>query len=93
MRKRLSELDLMPACDPPDATFKLAVEEFEPLLIERELARDAGRAWQLDRLAETSAKISAEVRNRLEGAASTSSGTGVTGSTTQSAMSFRATLR
>lgn len=67
LRLRLSKLELTPKCDPPDAVFELAVEEFKPLLIERDLARDAGRAWQLDRLAGTTALIAGEVRRRVEG--------------------------
>lgn len=66
LRRKLSALDLAPPCDPPDAVFELAVEEFDPLLVERGLARDAGRAWQLDRLAATTARIASEVRRRLE---------------------------
>ena len=68
LRRRLSSLDLVPECDPPDALFELACDEFDDLLIERELARDSGRAWQLDRLAAATARIAAEVRARLEDA-------------------------
>ena len=42
------------SCDPVDAAFAIAADEFAPLLVERELARDAGRGWQLDRLAAVS---------------------------------------
>jgi hypothetical protein len=67
LRKRLSELEVTPACDPPDTVYELAVEEFGPLLVERSLAHDAGRAWQLDRLGATTERIAREVRERAEG--------------------------
>ena len=55
-----------PRCDPVDAAFAIAADEFDPLLVERALARDAGRGWQLDRLAAVSDLIAAEVRSRAE---------------------------
>lgn len=69
LRKELSRLGLQPVCDPPDPVFALATDEFAPLLVQRALARDAGHAWQIDRLAEATERIGAEVRERLEGAA------------------------
>jgi hypothetical protein len=69
LRRRLSRLELTPLCDPVDATFKVAVTEFAPVLTERPMAHDGGRAWQLDRLAGATDRISAEVRSRAESAA------------------------
>ena len=66
LRRRLSALELTPPCDPPDAAFEIAAEEFEPLLVERSLARDEGRGWQLDRLASATELIASEVRRRAE---------------------------
>ena len=63
---RLADLELSPRCDPVDAAFAIAADEFDPLLVERALARDAGRGWQLDRLAAVSDLIAAEVRSRAE---------------------------
>ena len=51
-----------PTCDPVNAAFEVAADEFPPLLVERPLARAAGRAWQLDWLAEAADRIAAEVR-------------------------------
>lgn len=69
LRKRLSDLRLEPACDPPTDVFELAVEEFEPTLVQRNLARDQGRGWQLDRLSASTACIRKDVQQRLEGGA------------------------
>lgn len=66
LRRRLAQLDLTPKCDPVTALFNLAVDEFSPLLVERPLARDAGRGWQLDRLAAATELIAAEIRTRIE---------------------------
>lgn len=76
LRRRISAMELEPVCDPNDEQFEIAAEEFEPTLARRETANaqtedgDAGaasdRAWQLDRLAATSALISADVRKRIE---------------------------
>jgi hypothetical protein len=66
MRRRLAALDLEPLCDPSDTAFEFATEGFAPLLVERELARDAGRGWQLDRLAEVDDRIRADVLSRVE---------------------------
>jgi hypothetical protein len=66
LRRRLARLELIPLCDPVNATFEVAVKEFAPVLTERPLANDAGRAWQLDRLAEATDRIAAEVRSRAE---------------------------
>ena len=66
LRKRLADLELSPRCDPVDAAFAIAADDFDPLLVERALARDAGRGWQLDRLAAVSDLIAAEVRSRAE---------------------------
>src|SRR5262249_18580458 len=68
LRRRLADLDLRPRCDPVDALFEIAADEFAPLLVERPLARDGGRGWQLDRLAAVTNLIAAEVRSRAEGA-------------------------
>ena len=67
LRRRLATLELAPLCDPSDTAFEFAAEQFPPLLVERELARDAGRGWQLDWLAEVSDRIRADVRSRVEG--------------------------
>jgi hypothetical protein len=64
LRKRLSDVKLVPRCDPGDAAFAIAAEEFGPLLVEMRLAGDAGRGWQLERLAAVAEIIRAEVRSR-----------------------------
>lgn len=69
LRRRLTQLELTPLCDPVNATFNIAVNEFAPVLTERAMANDAGRAWQLDRLAAATDLIAAEVRTRAETAA------------------------
>lgn len=69
LRRRLAGLELSPRCDPVDAAFAIAADGFGPLLVERALARDAGRGWQLDRLAAVSGLIAAEVRSRAEAGA------------------------
>lgn len=66
LRRRISGMALEPVCDPNDDQFEIAVEDFQPLLAERKTAGDEYRAWQLDRLAATSAVISEEVRRRVE---------------------------
>lgn len=66
LRKRLALLELEPRCDPVNADFEIAADEFDPLIVERKLARDAGRGWQLERLAEVSDLIATEVRSRVE---------------------------
>ncbi len=66
LRKRLADLELSPRCDPVDAAFAIAADGFDPLLVERALARDQGRGWQLERLAAVSGLIAAEVRSRAE---------------------------
>jgi hypothetical protein len=66
LRKRLANLELTPTCDPGNAAFEIAAEEFPPLLVEVELAKDAGSGWQLDRLAAVGEAIRAEVRSRIE---------------------------
>ena len=67
MRKRLATLDLEPRCDPSNTDFEIAADDFEPLLVERELAKEAGRGWQLYWLAEVSERIATDVRERMEG--------------------------
>src|SRR4051812_1072776 len=67
LRRRLSDLELTPRCDPPDTAFQIAVGEFAPLLIERPLANGIGRGWQLDYLAEVTDFIREDVTRRLEG--------------------------
>jgi hypothetical protein len=67
VRKRLAALEIEPRCDPGNTDWKIAAEEFDPLLVERELAKEAGRGWQLYWLAEVSERIAADVRERLEG--------------------------
>jgi AAA domain/UvrD-like helicase C-terminal domain len=69
LRRRLSQLEVEPKCNPVDVAFEIAARSFSPLLQERELAREAGRGWQLDRLAAVSDGIRADVRARLEGLA------------------------
>lgn len=66
LRRRLADLELSPRCDPVDAAFAIAADEFDPLLVERALARDAGRGWQLNRLAAVTDLIAADVRSRAE---------------------------
>lgn len=69
LRRRLTQLELTPLCDPVNATFEIAVNEFAPVLTERAMAHDTGRAWQLNRLAAATDQIAAEVRTRAESAA------------------------
>ncbi len=66
LRKRLSAIEVEPKCDPVDVAFDIAAAEFSPLLVERALAREAGRGWQIDRLAEITDLIGADVRDRIE---------------------------
>jgi len=67
LRRRLATLELEPRCDPSNTDFEIAVEDFEPLLVERKLAKEAGRGWQLYWLAEVSDRIAADVTERMEG--------------------------
>lgn len=67
MRKRLATRELEPRCDPSNTDFEIAADDFEPLLVERELAKEAGRGWQLYWLAEVSQRIATDVRERMEG--------------------------
>lgn len=69
LRRRLAGLELTPLCDPVSAVFEVAVNEFAPVLTERGMAHDGGRAWQLDRLAKATDRIAAEVQTRAETAA------------------------
>lgn len=66
LRKRLAAMPLDPPCDPTSGQFGLAAEDFPPRLREIPLARDAGRGWQLRRLAQVSAIIADEVARRIE---------------------------
>lgn len=66
LRRRISAMPLEPLCDPNDEQFEIAVEDFPPPLAERETEDGEYRAWQLDRLAATSAVISEEIRRRVE---------------------------
>jgi hypothetical protein len=67
LRRRLSDLELSPRCDPPDAAWDVAAAEFAPLLVERSLASGIGRGWQLDYLAEVTDFIRVDVVQRIEG--------------------------
>lgn len=67
LRRRLAAMDLDPACDPNSDIFALAAESFPPVLHERPLARNEGRGWQLDRLADVSTLIAREVASRVDG--------------------------
>ncbi len=69
LRKQLAKLELDPPCDPTNAAWEVAVDEFDALLVERKLARGAGRGWQLERLAAIGDLVAAEVRGRCEAAA------------------------
>jgi hypothetical protein len=66
IRRRVADLDLDPRCDPTTDQFQLAAEDFAPPLVEKALANDAGRAWQLQRLAEATALIAETVIRRIE---------------------------
>jgi hypothetical protein len=66
LRKRLVQLEIEPKCNPVDTALEIAAREFEPLIQERELAREAGRGWQMNRLAAVSDLIRADVRRRNE---------------------------
>jgi hypothetical protein len=66
LRKRLAKLKLTPSCDPVTALFDIAAADFPPLMVERDLAHGAGRAWQLDRLAAATDVIGAAVHERAE---------------------------
>jgi hypothetical protein len=68
LRRRLADLELTPRCDPTTDAFEIALDEFEPLLVERPLAHDAGRGWQLSALAEVTEVIRGAVRRRVDGA-------------------------
>lgn len=69
LRQRLASLPLDPPCDPGNAAWVVATDEFEAQLVQRDLARDAGRGWQLRRLAAVTDLIAAEVRTRVAGSA------------------------
>ena len=66
LRKRLAAMDLDPRCDPTSDQFELAAEEFAPTLIEKPLAGNTGRAWQLHRLAQTTALIADTVERLVK---------------------------
>jgi hypothetical protein len=66
LRKRIADMELAPRCDPTSDQFELSVEEFSPRLVETPLAGDGGRAWQLHRLAQTTALIAETVAERIE---------------------------
>lgn len=66
LRKRLTDMELEPRCDPSSDQFALAAEEFDGVLAETPLARDAGRGWQLRRLARTTALIAEAVTQRID---------------------------
>lgn len=66
MRRRLARLELVPVCDPVDAEFGVAADGFSPELVEVPLAQEAGRGWQLARLAAAGDVIRAELRTRAE---------------------------
>ena len=66
LRRRLARLELVPICDPGNAEFEIAIDEFSPLIVEVALARDAGRGWQLSWLADVGAVIRAEIQSRVE---------------------------
>lgn len=66
LRRRISTMSLEPVCDPNDDQFEIAAEDFPPRLAEGETEGGEHRAWQLDRLAATSAVIAGEVRRRVE---------------------------
>lgn len=66
LRTRLARLELTPKCDPVDAAFAVAADEFAPVLEQQDLAGTTGRGWQLERLARVSEVIASEVRQRIE---------------------------
>ena len=66
LRRRISVSPLDPTCDPNDELFEIAAEDFPPRLVEKQTEGGESRAWQLDRLAETSALIADEVQRRIE---------------------------
>ena len=66
LRRRLTDMDLDPTCDPTSDSFELAAEEFLPVLQETPLADGAGRGWQLARLAAAADIIAADVAARLQ---------------------------
>lgn len=68
LRRRLATLPLEPACDPVNAAWAVAADGFDQQLVERDLAREAGRGWQLTRLAAVSDLIAREIRARTESA-------------------------
>jgi AAA domain len=67
LRRSLARLELKPKCDPVDVAFNIAARDFAQVIQERELAREAGRGWHLNRLAAVSDLIRAEVQARIEG--------------------------
>lgn len=66
LRRRLATLELNPRCDPTTDQFELATEDFPPTLVEKSLANESGRAWQIQRLAQTTAMIAEFVTQRIE---------------------------
>jgi len=66
LRKRLAHLQLEPMYDPVNADFEIAVRDFAPLIVKRELAREAARGRLRDCLAEVSVLIAAAVRARVQ---------------------------
>lgn len=66
MRKRLAAAHLDPPCDPTTDQFELAVEGFDPFLMETPLASGSDRGWQLDRFAQATSLIAKTVAQRIE---------------------------
>lgn len=66
LRRRLAAMPLDPPCDPTGGQFDLAAEDFPPALSETPLARGSGRGWRLQRLAQVSSLIAADVTRRIE---------------------------
>ena len=66
LRRRLAAMPLDPPCDPTGGQFDLAAEDFPPALSETPLARGSGRGWRLQRLAQVSSLIAADVARRIE---------------------------
>ena len=66
LRKRLAAMPLDPRCDPTGGQFDLAAEDFPSALCETPLARGGGRGWRLQRLAQVSTVITADVARRIE---------------------------
>lgn len=51
LRRRVSDLNLEPPCDPPGNVWAIAAKYFGPLVRETPLSDGESRGWQLDRLA------------------------------------------